>query len=153
MRADRLAGRKDLLHEVDVGGFRNAETGRAGDRAVKRRVLADELARRTDQLDRLFAHLGEVALIVFVDDLSIAHDYDFHRRRADVDANIYIHILIVLPGSEMRRRTAPGLSRRVEKTGRCARAPAQAQNYSFTIYLFAQNVNEVSFSADAENFP
>ena len=97
VRADRLAGRKDLLHEVDVGGFRNAETGRAGDRAVKRRVLADELARRTDQLDRLFAHLGEVALIVFVDDLSIAHDYDFYRRRADVDANIYIHILIVLP--------------------------------------------------------
>ena len=32
-----------------------------------------------DQLDSLFAHLGKMAFIVFVDDLSIAHNDDLDR--------------------------------------------------------------------------
>ena len=79
VHADRLARSKDLLNEVDVRRLGNAETGRAGDRAVDRRILADQPARGANQLDSLFAHLGKMAFIVFVDDLSIAHNDDLDR--------------------------------------------------------------------------
>ena len=80
VHADRLARSKDLLNEVDVRRLGNAETGRAGDRAVDRRILADQPARGANQLDSLFAHLGKMAFIVFVDDLSIADNDDLDGR-------------------------------------------------------------------------
>ena len=75
----------------------NAEARRTGDCAADRRIRADGLARILHQLDRLFAHLGKVALIVLVDDLSIAHNHDLDRGRADIDSYIYIHIFCFSP--------------------------------------------------------
>ena len=92
MHADRLAGREHLLHKVDVRRLGNAEARRAGDRAAQRVVRPDDRTRVLQQLDRLFAHLGIVALIVLVDDLAIAHGHDLDRGRADIDTYIYVHI-------------------------------------------------------------
>ena len=92
VHADRLAGGKHFLHEVDVRGLGDAEARRARDRTAQRGVRADGFTRILHQLNRLFAHLGEVALIVLVDDLSIAHDHDLDRGRTDIDTYIYVHI-------------------------------------------------------------
>ena len=78
--ADSLAGGEHLLHEINIRGFRHAQTGRAGDRTAERRVLADEAARRAHQLDRLFTHLGKMPFVVLVDDLSIADNDDLDGR-------------------------------------------------------------------------
>ena len=91
MDADRLAGGEYLLHKVDTRRLGNAEASRAGDRAVDNGVLTDQAAGICHKLDSLFAHLGKVALIMFVDNLPIAHDNDLNGRRADVDSYVYIH--------------------------------------------------------------
>ena len=115
VHADRLAGGEYLLHEVDVRRLGNAEARRTGDRAADRRIRSDHLARILHQLDRLFAHLGKVALIVLVDDLSIAHDHDLDRRRADVDSYIYVHISLFSPVNEAVRAA---LAKKAAQTGR-----------------------------------
>ena len=115
MYAYRLAGGEYFLHEVDVRRLGNAEARRTGDRAADRRIRADGLARILHQLDRLFAHLGEMALIVLVDDFSIAHDNDFNRRRADVDSYIYVHISLFSPVNETVRAA---LAKKAAQTGR-----------------------------------
>ena len=80
MHADCLARGEYFLHKVDIRGFGYAQTCRTGNRTAQRRIFSDQRARVSHQLDCLFAYFGKVALIVFVNDLSIAHNNDFNRR-------------------------------------------------------------------------
>ena len=60
-----LAGGIDLLHEGDARGLGHAQTRRAADRCAEgpARQLRPQLLQ---QLQRLLAHLGEVALVLFI---------------------------------------------------------------------------------------
>ena len=60
-----LAGGVDLLHEGDARGLGHAQTRRAADRCAEgpARQLRPQLLQ---QLQRLLAHLGEVALVLFI---------------------------------------------------------------------------------------
>ena len=60
-----LAGGVDLLHEGDARGLGHAQTRRAADRGAEglARQLRPQLLQ---QLQRLLAHLGEVALVLFI---------------------------------------------------------------------------------------
>ena len=80
MHADRLARGKNLLHKVDVGSLGDAQACRTGDGAAQRGVFPNQRARIPHQFNRFFAYLGKVALIMLVDDLSIAHNDDFDCR-------------------------------------------------------------------------
>ena len=63
--AHGLAGCVDLLHEGDARGLGHAQTRRAADRGGEglSRQLRPQLLQ---QLQRLLAHLGEVALVLFI---------------------------------------------------------------------------------------
>ena len=82
--ADHLAGGEDLLDEGHVDGFRQPEPGTAGQSDGKVAV-PDQRGRLMKQFQSFLSHLGQVGLVLLVQDLVAFQQHHLYCGAAHVD--------------------------------------------------------------------